>query len=74
MHAVLNVIMIWRLRIIVEVIFAGFQLDLYVADELPFAYWYASHVIESQLAVIGDIAPVIPKGRPYYLVHQAIQA
>ncbi|ETW85144.1 hypothetical protein HETIRDRAFT_236580, partial [Heterobasidion irregulare TC 32-1] len=61
LHAVLNVIMIWRLRIIVEVIFAGFQLDLFVADELPFAYWYASHVIESQLAVIGDIAPVIPK-------------
>lgn len=61
LNAVLSIILIWRLRIIVEVIFAGFQLDLYVADELPFAYWYASHVIESQLTVIGDIAPVIPK-------------
>ncbi|THH13088.1 hypothetical protein EW146_g7094 [Bondarzewia mesenterica] len=66
MHAASKTILIWRLRTIFDVIFAGFQLDLYVADEKPFAYWYASHIIGTYLSMVDNIAPIVPKDSATY--------
>jgi N-alpha-acetyltransferase 35, NatC auxiliary subunit len=57
-----NAALVWRLAIVREVIFSGFQLDLYSADEKPFAYWYAAQVIEAHLTCLDEMASVIPQG------------
>ncbi|EIW85641.1 Mak10-domain-containing protein [Coniophora puteana RWD-64-598 SS2] len=41
----------YRLSIIREIIFSGFQLELYNAEERVFAYWYAVQVIGANLEV-----------------------
>jgi hypothetical protein len=46
-----------------EVIFSGFQLELYTAEERVFAYWYATQVIESHLSCIDNIMTATPQGK-----------
>jgi N-alpha-acetyltransferase 35, NatC auxiliary subunit len=60
--AVPQAIIHWRLAVVREVVFTGFQLDLYVADERAFAYWYASQVIHEHLSVVDDLLHVVPEG------------
>ncbi|KAF8191647.1 Mak10 subunit, NatC N-terminal acetyltransferase-domain-containing protein [Mycena galopus ATCC 62051] len=45
----------WRLSVVREVVLSGFQLELYTAEEKPFAYWYASKVMDAHLACIDDM-------------------
>ncbi|KAJ6606132.1 Mak10 subunit, NatC N-terminal acetyltransferase-domain-containing protein [Mycena vulgaris] len=47
--------LVWRLSVIREVVLSGFQLELYTSEEKPFAYWYASQVIEAHLACLDDM-------------------
>ncbi|KDQ59783.1 hypothetical protein JAAARDRAFT_33351 [Jaapia argillacea MUCL 33604] len=53
--AVPKAILVWRLSIIREIVFSGFQQELYMADERASAYWYASRVLECQLNVLDDL-------------------
>lgn len=50
-------VLVQRLSVIREVIFSGAQLSLYSAEERVFAYWYAAHVLELQLACIEKLLP-----------------
>ncbi|KAL0563501.1 N-alpha-acetyltransferase, non-catalitic subunit [Marasmius crinis-equi] len=52
--------LLWRLSTTREVILSGFQLELYNAVERPFAYLYASQVIEAHLSTIDDVKSVVP--------------
>ncbi|KAF9064633.1 Mak10 subunit, NatC N-terminal acetyltransferase-domain-containing protein [Rhodocollybia butyracea] len=45
-------IVLWRLTSIREVILSGFQLELYHPMERPFAYWFASQVIDVHLGYL----------------------
>jgi hypothetical protein len=45
------------------VIFSGFQLELYSADEKPIAYWYTAQVIEAHIACLNHIMGVIPQSK-----------
>ncbi|TFK32597.1 Mak10 subunit, NatC N-terminal acetyltransferase-domain-containing protein [Crucibulum laeve] len=56
--------LLWRLSCIQEIIFSGFQLELYTSDERPFAYWYATHIINSQLECFDDMMHEVPKNSP----------
>ncbi|KAJ7700787.1 Mak10 subunit, NatC N-terminal acetyltransferase-domain-containing protein [Mycena rosella] len=47
--------LVWRLSVVREVVLSGFQLELYTSEEKPFAYWYASQVIEAHLACLDDM-------------------
>ena len=56
--------LLWRLSVIQEVVFSGFQLDLYSPEEIPFAYWYATQVIEARLECLDHVITIIPKCGP----------
>ncbi|KAF8875691.1 Mak10 subunit, NatC N-terminal acetyltransferase-domain-containing protein [Infundibulicybe gibba] len=51
--------LLWRLTAIREVIFSGFQLELYGVWEKPFAYWYAARVMEAHLTMLDRLLPAL---------------
>jgi hypothetical protein len=57
-----NAALTWRLSAVREVVFSGFQLDLYSAEEKAFAYWYASRLMGAHLAALEDMFSVVPEG------------
>lgn len=60
--------LLWRLSTVREVIFSGFQLELYTSEEKPFAYWYAVQVIDSHLSCLDSLLLVVEKGASAGLV------
>ena len=52
----------WRLASLREVVLSGFQLELYAAEERPFAYWYATQILDVHLTCIDNLFAVVPKG------------
>lgn len=54
--------LVWRLSVIREVVLSGFQLELYTSEEKPFAYWYASQVIDAHLACLDDMLLAVEPG------------
>ncbi|KAF7298377.1 hypothetical protein MKEN_01362300 [Mycena kentingensis (nom. inval.)] len=48
-------VLFWRLSVIRDLVFSGFQLELYAAEERAFAYWYLSQVIDTHLACLDDL-------------------
>ena len=62
--------LVWRLLVIREVILSGFQLELYTSEEKPFAYWYASQVMDAHLACLdGMLLAVEPGALIGYSLH-----
>lgn len=51
----------WRLASLREVVLSGFQLELYVPEERPFAYWYATQMLDVHLTCIDNLFAVVPK-------------
>ncbi|KAJ6500771.1 Mak10 subunit, NatC N-terminal acetyltransferase-domain-containing protein [Mycena sanguinolenta] len=51
--------LVWRLSVIREVVLSGFQLELYTSEEKPFAYWYASQVMDAHLACLDAMLPAV---------------
>lgn len=49
----------WRALIIRDVILAGFELQLYQAEERVFAYWYLAKCLDSHAGVIRELMDVI---------------
>jgi len=66
MDALPEVVLLWRLSIIREVLLSGFQLELYVEDEKSFVYWELSQVIHEHLSALDALEPVIPKDTMAY--------
>lgn len=54
--------LIWRLSSIREIVFSGFQLELFSLEERPFAYYYVSQVIEDHLSCLDDLIAVVARG------------
>ncbi|KAF9265939.1 hypothetical protein L218DRAFT_897912 [Marasmius fiardii PR-910] len=52
--------LLWRLSTIREVVLSGFQLELYGSTERPFAYLYASQVIDVHLSTIDNVMSIVP--------------
>ncbi|KAG7086374.1 hypothetical protein E1B28_002334 [Marasmius oreades] len=52
--------LLWRLSTMREVILSGFQLQLYSPAERPFAYLYASQVIDVHLSTIENVMTIVP--------------
>ncbi|KAF9239144.1 Mak10 subunit, NatC N-terminal acetyltransferase-domain-containing protein [Melanogaster broomeanus] len=69
-----------RLSVIREVIYSGFQLSLYSAEERVFAYWYAAQVLELQLSCMDEVMSEMPDSaaleelRFQYIFMTALQA
>lgn len=57
-----NVALACRLTLIRDVVFSGFQLELYTAEEKIFAYWYATQVLETHLSCLDSMIAVVPHG------------
>ncbi len=57
-----NAILLGRLSALRELVLSGFQLELYAANERPFAYWYASQIIEKHLVCIDAIISILVPG------------
>jgi hypothetical protein len=55
--------LLWRLSIVREVVFSGFQLELYTMEERMFAYWYVTQVIEEHLSCLDNWIPVVLKSK-----------
>jgi hypothetical protein len=55
-------VLLWRLSTIREVVLSGFQLELYSPTERPFAYWYASQVIDAYLHTLDMVIGLAPPG------------
>ncbi|KAK7035942.1 Mak10 subunit, NatC N-terminal acetyltransferase-domain-containing protein [Favolaschia claudopus] len=47
--------LLWRLSVTREVVLSGFQLELYTSEEKPFAYWYASQVMDAHLTCLDNV-------------------
>ncbi|KAG6827820.1 hypothetical protein H0H92_010336 [Tricholoma furcatifolium] len=47
--------LMWRLTAIRGIIFSGFQLELFSLEERPYAYYYASRLIEDHLSILDDL-------------------
>ncbi|KAF9228847.1 Mak10-domain-containing protein [Gyrodon lividus] len=58
-------VLMHRLSVIREVIYSGFQLSLYSAEERVFAYWYATQVLESQLSCMDEIMLEMPESAAF---------
>lgn len=52
----------WRLTAAENIIFSGFQLELYASHERTFAYWYLTQVIETHLGCVEDVLAALPLG------------
>ncbi|KAJ7684380.1 Mak10 subunit, NatC N-terminal acetyltransferase-domain-containing protein [Mycena polygramma] len=70
--------LVWRLSVVREVVLSGFQLELYTSEEKPFAYWYASQVINAHLACLDDMLLAVesdsPAGRELRFQHSLLTA
>lgn len=56
------VILHWRACIIRDTVLSGFELDLYSADECPFAYWYLSQVLTIQEETLKELLKFVSQG------------
>jgi hypothetical protein len=54
-----DIALLWRLSIIREIVLSGFQLDLYLGEEIPFAYWYSAKVIDEHLKCLDNISSTV---------------
>ncbi|EGN96405.1 hypothetical protein SERLA73DRAFT_76363 [Serpula lacrymans var. lacrymans S7.3] len=54
-----NVALLYRLTVIREIVFSGFQMSLYTSEEKAFAYWHAAHIIELHLNTLDELEPGI---------------
>ncbi|KAL4265808.1 MAK10 family protein [Pleurotus pulmonarius] len=59
-----NAVLSWRLSVIREVIFSGFQLDLYTSEERAFAYLYAAQTMEKHISCLEQLSGIVPAGTP----------
>lgn len=49
LSAIPNAVLLWRLQSIREIVFSGFQLELYAPEERTLAYWYLARLFELEL-------------------------
>ncbi|KAL9714643.1 N-alpha-acetyltransferase, non-catalitic subunit [Leucoagaricus gongylophorus] len=54
-------ILLWRLSAIQEIVFSGFQLQLYAPEERNLAYWYLTQLFELELECYDALLPSIPQ-------------
>jgi N-alpha-acetyltransferase 35, NatC auxiliary subunit len=68
-----DVILLWRLSVVREIILSGFQLELYNRDERSFAYWYAVEVIDAHLSCLDNLTSIVQKSKhsPLFLFTEA---
>ncbi|KAI0355145.1 Mak10-domain-containing protein [Trametes cingulata] len=57
---------LWRLSASREIIFSGFQQELYAPEEKPIAYWYLARLLDVHIGCIEDLLPAIPRDTPAY--------
>jgi len=73
-----TVALIWRLSSIREVVFSGFQLDLFSQEERPIAYWHLTQVLDTHLICLDALLGVVNKeSGPYkelQFQHQLLSA
>lgn len=61
------VVLHFRIEQMAEVLFSGFESELYGRNEMPFLYWYIAEVLLSkQLDVLGQISQEISASGPSY--------
>ena len=61
-----DVALIWRFSIIREIVLSGFQLELYLGDEIPFAYWYAAKITDEHLRSLDCISSTAVHGMTFF--------
>lgn len=61
-----DVVLVWRLSAIREVILSGFQLELFALEERPVAYWYGTQVLDTHLSCLDNLLRVVPKDSMAY--------
>lgn len=45
-----------------EIVLSGFQLELYLGGDIPFAYWYSAQVIDEHLKYLHNISSTVLHG------------
>lgn len=45
-----------------DIIFSGFQQQLYMGEERPIAYWYAVQIIDVHLSSLETLRKTMPEG------------
>lgn len=61
-----DVVLLWRLSVVREVILSGFQLELYSREEKSFAYWYAVEVVDAHLSCLDNLTSVVQEGQSHF--------
>ncbi|KAI0263774.1 Mak10 subunit, NatC N-terminal acetyltransferase-domain-containing protein [Gloeopeniophorella convolvens] len=59
--AMCEAVLVWRLSTIRELLLSGFQLELYLKDELSFVYWYLSQVTQEHLSILSILDSIVPR-------------
>ena len=54
----------WRVGVIRDIVLQGFELELYSPDEIPFAYWYLSRVLQEDVILLLNMRAGMPEGEP----------
>lgn len=55
------VVLHFRIDQMSEILFAGFEAELYSQEEMPFLYWYLSRILlAKQLSVLDALAKELP--------------
>lgn len=60
--AIPYVLLLRQLQTALDIIFSGFQQDLYAHDERPVAYWQIVQIVEMYLDIVEEVKLVIPPG------------
>ena len=54
----------WRVGVIRDIVLQGFELELYSPDEISFAYWYLSRVLQEDVILLLNMRAGMPEGEP----------
>ena len=74
MKSLPEVVNAWKLGAAREIIFSGFQQDLYTPYERPFAYWLLSHIMDMHIHSLEVLCSFGGLGMGAFGVHYLIEA
>lgn len=63
----------WKLTTAREIVYSGFQQELYASYERPLAYWCGTKILEQHLEVLDTLKESVPAGENRIIEHRDLR-